>query len=138
MKEQLLLPIIALMCVLLAFTLMSCKADLNGESTTEISADNKQDCFQLIDQFFEDVFKDANVVVTFKIDDDIWFTENIKGTTSNVLFHDTEVKSYFKEQHKKGSFGDSKKYSSLVFGKFDPDEHSPNESLQQLVDICLK
>ena len=94
MKKQLLLPLIALMSILLAFTLMSCKADLNGESTTEISADTKQDCFQLLDQFFEDVFKDANVVVTFKIDDDIWFTENIKGTTSNVLFHDTEVKSY--------------------------------------------
>lgn len=49
-----------------------------------------------------------------------------------------DIKKEIKKCHKNGSFGNSKVYNNLIFGKFDDREHSPGETLQELVNKCLR
>ena len=47
------------------------------------------------------------------------------------------IKSYNKA-HSSGEYGDISSFPKMVFGNFDDSEHVPGETLQELVDKCLK
>jgi hypothetical protein len=48
------------------------------------------------------------------------------------------IKREIRSAHKSGRFGNSKKYKNLVFGEFDDTKHKPGESLQELVNKCVR
>lgn len=49
-----------------------------------------------------------------------------------------DIKKDIRNAHKSGSFGNSKTYNNLIFGKFDDREHKFGESLQELVNKCIR
>lgn len=49
-----------------------------------------------------------------------------------------EIKSEIHKAHSSGEYGDISSFPKLVFGEFDDSEHVPGETLQELVDKCLK
>lgn len=49
-----------------------------------------------------------------------------------------DLKKDFENKHNKGDIGDYKKYPKLEWGSFVYSNHKPGESLQTLVDICLR
>lgn len=49
-----------------------------------------------------------------------------------------DIKREFRKAHKDGSFGNSKTYNNLIFGNFDDRKHKPGESLQELVNKCVR
>ena len=49
-----------------------------------------------------------------------------------------DIKNEIKKAHKSGEFGNKKQYGNIVFGTFNDSEHKVGESLQDLVDICLR
>lgn len=49
-----------------------------------------------------------------------------------------DIKKEIRKAHKSGEFGDNRVYNNLIFGKFDDKEHKPGESLQELVNKCVR
>ncbi len=62
-------------------------------------------------------------------------------TSQKGLHEYKNVSEMFKDvekKHRSEQSPDRKKFTNLEFGEFIPSEHSVGESLQELVDICLK
>lgn len=68
-----------------------------------------------------------------------WF-ENAWRERSGANDYDSlkSIRNEIRRAHKSGEFGDKSKYQNLVFGTFDDKEHKPGETLQELVDKCLR
>lgn len=97
MKKTAILIITLLLCMA---TLASCgfiqinPGDIEGEGWIEVTADTKDDCFTLLDDFLEETLKDANVVVTVSSEDKVQFVESIVGDKSCVEQKETGTKTY--------------------------------------------
>lgn len=78
--------------------------------------------------------------VYYKNGDKLSWLENAwrerAGITDYVSVKDI-IKS-IKKAHASGNFGNKSKYNNLVFGTFNDKEHTPGESLQELVNKCLR
>ena len=99
MKRIILIFIAALICAASAFTLAACEfGNVEGEGTLDVKAEGKTDSLELAMGFFDELKKDADVVVTYKSNGVVQFTESIKGTTSNVLAKDgTKIYAFIKD-----------------------------------------
>lgn len=49
-----------------------------------------------------------------------------------------DIKKEIRKAHKTGEFGNSGAYRNLIFGQFNDRDHKPGESLQELVNKCIK
>lgn len=49
-----------------------------------------------------------------------------------------DIKKEFRRSHKAGEFGNNRTYKNLIFGEFDDRKHRPGETLQELVNKCLR
>jgi len=100
-RISLTLAIVLLVCVISVFTLTACNGiTIEGDGNWNITADGKADCVELVSAFFADTLKNPNVVVTYKVGNDVYFTENVKGADSTYVTKDgTTVYCY-----KKGDF----------------------------------
>ena len=69
----------------------------------------------------------------------VYWIENAWNGNKGIHEFDSvqSIKQYFDYKHKTGSFGNSSKYSELIFGNFNPDSISIGDSLQDIVDKCL-
>ena len=70
--------------------------EINGTGTSDVSADTKKDCLELVDGYFKDTLKNPNFVVTVKRNDALLFTENIVNTDGFYVEGNTKVYSYKK------------------------------------------
>ena len=97
MKKTALLIIALILCLA---TLASCgliqinPGDIESEGWIEVTADTKDDCFKLVDEFLEETLKDANVVVTVEEGGEVQFIESILGDKSCVEKNSDESKMY--------------------------------------------
>ncbi|MBO4534716.1 MAG: hypothetical protein J5755_02135 [Clostridia bacterium] len=86
------LVIVLLVSALAAFTLSGCKLfdnmEISGDGHLEITADTKEDCETLLNNFLEDSLKDINVVVTAKLNGENYYVETISGDTGLLAFSD--------------------------------------------------
>lgn len=49
-----------------------------------------------------------------------------------------DIKNEIRKAHKSGEYGDISEFPEIEFGEFDDAEHTPGETLQELVDKCVK
>ena len=114
MKKTLMtMAIVLLVCVASVFALTACNFEIESEGNWDISADTKADSIEVLTGFFEDTLKDPNVVVTYKVGNEVYFTENVKGTDSYYVTKDgSKVYAY-----KKGDF-----YYQAVDGQTEVDD----------------
>lgn len=78
--------------------------------------------------------------VHYKNGDKVSWLENAWSDRAGIKDYDSlsAIKREIKKAHKDGSFGNGSKYRNLVWGTFDDREHKPGESLQELVNKCLR
>lgn len=69
----------------------------------------------------------------------VWL-ENAWGEKAGIHKYNSlkDIKKEIRRSHKEGSFGNIKTYNNLIFGKFDDTDHRPGESLQELVNKCIR
>lgn len=69
----------------------------------------------------------------------VWF-ENAWGTQKGVHEYSNEQEMIrdIKRKHKAEQTDDRKQYTNVQWAQFNPDDHDPGESLQELVNKCLK
>lgn len=78
--------------------------------------------------------------VHYKNGDKVTWLENAWKERAGIKEYDSlkSIKKAIREDHKRGAFGNSSKYRNLVFGTFNDKDHKPGESLQDLVNKCLR
>ena len=78
--------------------------------------------------------------VYFKNGDKVSWLENAWEDRAGIKDYDSikDIEKEIRRAHKNGEFGDKSKYKHIVFGNFDDKEHTPGETLQELVDKCLE
>lgn len=78
--------------------------------------------------------------VHYKKGDKTYWLENAWQEKAGLHAYNSinEIKREFRKAHKSGSFGNSKVYNNLIFGNFDDRKHRPGESLQELVNKCIR
>lgn len=78
--------------------------------------------------------------IYFKDGENFWWFENAwEGQEGLKSFSsEKEMISAIKRLHVKEQTGDRKRFSQIEFADFVPDEHTPGESLQELVNIVFK
>ena len=93
MKKTAILILALLLCVA---TFASCGILDNIEitGTSEIKADSKEDSLSLLNSYFEDSLKDANVVVTAKGNGEVIYVESLLGNKSFLDYQSTGTKMY--------------------------------------------
>lgn len=76
----------------------------------------------------------------YKNGNKVSWLENAWGEKAGIKDYDSlkAIKREIQRAHKSGEFGNSSKYKKLVFGEFDDQDHVAGESLQELVDKCLR
>lgn len=69
----------------------------------------------------------------------IWF-ENAWEDKAGIKEFDSlnDIKKYFQDSHNNGDFGDKSNYSKIYWGDFNPNLLKPGDSLQDIVNKCLK
>lgn len=69
----------------------------------------------------------------------VWF-ENAWDTQKGVheYSNEQEMIKDIKSKHKAEQTDDRKQYTKTQWAQFNPDDHEPGESLQELVNKCLK
>ncbi len=72
--------------------LCACSIKVGGEETWEYSADTKEGCEQLFNDFFRKTFENTNQVVTVKGNGSLVSTETIDGT-SDCITYSTKAES---------------------------------------------
>ncbi|MBE6530173.1 MAG: hypothetical protein E7680_06225 [Ruminococcaceae bacterium] len=93
MKKPAILILALLLCVA---TFASCGILDNIEvtGTSEISADSKEDSLSLLNGYFEDSLKNANVVATATGDGEVIYVESLLGNKSFLDYQSTGTKMY--------------------------------------------
>ena len=78
--------------------------------------------------------------VYYKNGDKVSWLENAWNERAGITDYDSlkTIKKEIRNAHKTGEFGNSSKFKNLVFGEFNDKDHQPGESLQDLVDKCLR
>ena len=66
--------------------LCACSIKVGGEETWEYSADTKEGCEQLFNDFFRKTFENTNQVVTVKGNGSLISTETIDGTSDCITY----------------------------------------------------
>lgn len=95
MKRTTLILLALLVCLTSVFTLASCGiGDIEITENTEISADNKADSLELVNDFFEKTLKTENFVVTAKIDDEVIWVNTVEGDKSFLDYKASETEMY--------------------------------------------
>ncbi len=74
--------------------LSACSIKFGGEETWEYSADTKEGCEQLFNDFFEKTFENTNMVVTTKGNGSLVSTETIDGTSDCITYATTGAETY--------------------------------------------
>ena len=79
-------------------------------------------------------------LVYYKNGNKISWLENAWSERAGISDYDSlkSIKREIQKAHESGEFGEKSKYNNLVFGTFNDEDHHAGESLQELVDICLK
>lgn len=68
-----------------------------------------------------------------------WFENAWSNRAGDTAYNSLNaIKREIKKAHSSGEYGANKDYPNLEFGVFDPSEHTVGESLQELVNRCLK
>ncbi|MBO7369301.1 MAG: hypothetical protein J6U25_03355 [Clostridia bacterium] len=86
--------------LLLAVVMMASVVVLSGcfSEEIELEIEGKDECFELLYDFFEDTLDYGNLVVTYKNGNKVQFVEHIDGTTSNVIGADgTTIYAYIND-----------------------------------------
>lgn len=78
--------------------------------------------------------------VYFKNGDKVSWLENAWQERAGITDYDSfkDIKRAIRDAHKTGEFGNKSRYNNIIFGDFDDREHEPGESLQDLVNKCLR
>jgi hypothetical protein len=78
--------------------------------------------------------------VYYKNGDKVSWLENAWNERAGITDYDSlkTIKKEIRNAHKTGEFGNSSKFKNLVFGEFNDKDHQPGESLQDLVNKCLR
>lgn len=78
--------------------------------------------------------------VYYKNGDKVSWLENAWQERIGITDYDSfsDIKKAIKNAHKTGEFGNKFKYNNIIFGDFDDREHISGESLQDLVNKCLR
>lgn len=74
--------------------LCACSIKVGGEETWEYSADTKEGCEQLFNDFFKKTFENTNQVVTVKGNGSLVSTETIDGTSDCITYSTTGAYTY--------------------------------------------
>ena len=95
MKRTALILLALLVCLTNVLALASCGLDdIEITENTEISADNKADSLELVNDFFEKTLKTENFVVTAKSDDEVIWVNTVEGDKSFLDYKASETEMY--------------------------------------------
>ncbi len=84
--KKILSVILALLCLIPLFTLTACEFNLEGTETWDNSADGKEDCVSMFNEFFAETFKNTNQVATVKLGGEMLFVETIDGAKDFISY----------------------------------------------------
>lgn len=93
MKKTATLMIALLLCVAI-FASCGILDNIEVTGTSEIKADSKEDSLSLLNSYFEDSLKDANVVVTATGNGEVIYVESLLGNKSFLDYQSTGTKMY--------------------------------------------
>ena len=78
--------------------------------------------------------------VYYKNGDQTTWMENAWKDRAGVNHYDSikDIEREIRKAHKEGTFGNRSRFRNLVFTDFNDREHTPGETLQELVNKCLR
>lgn len=82
------------LALIMAFSLLACTIQSGGDETWEYSADTKEGCEELFNDFFKETLENTNMIVTMKGNGNPVSTETIDGTSDYITYATTGTETY--------------------------------------------